>query len=1636
MHSCAGGWRWADLSRCPLHRAARTSYWRSVGQLLQTQTPKLFPSSARLAGCSRPLGLKRWVHFDDSCRSPPAFSGSFSSAPTPAGGFSRQAPACRVGPGRRLATSPQKLYQSESSGRHCVQCSSRHAERKHGVDASVFAPVAGRNARASEVGTLDIPIESQWKETCSDRPLLRTPAAMRRTLPRRRNSSVSRREARERRRSTQSGKQGALFASTSAFSRSGASDVLCTAALRRALAAAWFHSPTLSRVSQVRFLSTADTRCSRGPALQHAARQDAPRAGGSWLDSSQRHAHTLNETPPTPPSGPRHGYGGAHARPPQPRPPGARHHQGSRDERRPRPSHLTGNFASHAQPPTGLAYRAGAPQTGPATADGRWQARPPFDRNAASPGVTRHLRDGDGKGENTRTCEDRMSPGVAQRDAGRLLPQEGCSQHPRPPAPQSNCVGIRDKRLDSATQASEREPLHSTQAADTGRARSSVSTVERQGQREDPVWQQEPREPVESFSPIAMTWRRVEKASRAVEIFQPRTASAAEVCEVARMCQEADAPDAVAGDLSLSSAGGVLHDRRPGVRLSTKVAFLKKMASMPERSVPSQDRHVRLLFEAVTKALLERFATHQNSQGGLFEEINRERAAEEARRSSEADLSRSLLAFQQAGAHAAATPSPMTVASPRAEALRASLRQLRDENVEIRNELVTAMWSFCMIGDRRHLQTLGPAYASLLGCRLEQNALAAALQSERAGGSSPRGEATPGGAGPLEAEDIECAAAVLGYLRRARIPAGVEAVLAALTQDHGTHLSSLSADDLCQLLYESRSTTSVSGGHRPEGAPQPRAMLLSRLARDAAQDVPLPSPAWAARAAASVVDFEGAGRAATRDFLLTAIAADPQVMQDSLVGLVPVLRLLREQSVNEMHPKEGDAAVAGSPLSLDARKALLRAALQILKRNVDGLLPPEMLTLLLPSPASRATAACCLPAAASASLSATPLGPSGASNRLVTQSAVGKGDGEDARAAGGGLLSSLPWISEEERREILAVTLRELAEPKNLSTVRTRDLVDLLCDGSLVAVLREERSVLETLLRGAISRTVELSIPFNLRLTCRLFLLQRALPFAVPKFTEMFSACALKSAAAAEALLARRAEDEDDPVAQTPLDDLLLSVEDVEEACDLLENLNATNDLAPAAFARHLLLQLPTQLSARAARDGGEKNAASAARGSAAATSEEAEQAAYAVAAWLRAATRVLFLTVDTRSAFDAFSSAVMRCLVDAVRAASSVASTSPFEDPLALLSLDARIHCLWSLCVLDFHLVNENFLACLEALLRPATRAPRAEGAAALRDPRSAFLLQNLAETLEAELPSAFSPRAGCADTQSLLREGLQALEPRVAQSRDEGAPRFLLEGFDDERQRMATEIAAELHEACRVAAAGSRSLLGSAPWLCAAPASLARLPQRVVAAVGRQANVAVERPVRHIREESVLRKLVDMREGMHIALADVPCASANRLGVASAWTPHASLGGEASPDLALTYASSERRDASPPPRRGLLLVPLARAHFASVVAASAASDSVSASVGPGQSDGDNAEKVGKGRVWKQTDRRRVSAELAEAWARKRGRALAEKWKICSIPADEWNAVKGDRDRRRRLLKQKLDFARLSSHPSLQRRG
>ncbi|KFG53866.1 hypothetical protein TGFOU_223270 [Toxoplasma gondii FOU] len=1038
-----------------------------------------------------------------------------------------------------------------------------------------------------------------------------------------------------------------------------------------------------------------------------------------------------------------------------------------------------------------------------------------------------------------------------------------------------------------------------------------------------------------SFSSIGMALRRAEKAARAIDVLQPRAASAAEVAEVARMCADAQTYERA----STAAAAGMgdipekWRHNKVGVPFSAKITFLRKMASMPEDSVPVEERHVRLFFEDVTGSLLERLSLHQSSQATLFEDM---RSAEEDtafQRMSE-DLSRSLLIFQESGA---GHTSP-TVASRRVHKLEASLEELQARNVAMRNDFVTAMWAFCILGLRGHLKTLGPAYASLMHCRLEQRG--AAVQGRRE--SAARESRETFAERTLTPEDVECACGVLGYLRRARLSEGVEAILAILTRENGACLAGLTADELSQLLYETR-PNHPSGGCASNSTRKRRDVLLNQLSLHALKGLPGPSPVHAARAASSVVDLQTPNReeqARVRELVLQALAEKPEVLRDALVGAVPVLRLLIERREKKERGSEARTEAPGSSLSLEQERALLATTLEVLNQNADCLLPLELLALVRPS--------CSASARTSANSPHTPLSPL---SPLSSLSSSGEGDSlwwsregisrerdaEEGRSAAESLLGSLP-ISEEEKHALKKRILAELSVPKNLSTIATRDLLDVLSDSDTMAVLRENKEILESLLRAAIGRTLELSIPFNLRVALRFFLLQKELPFSVPKFSEIFSACALKSAAAAEALLDENREDKT-PGSARATADLVLGLSEIEEACDLLEQLDAMNDLAPVAFARHLLLQVPP--SSHFSSDGHQ---------GAAPTEETHEHRhcdvtsvgcgedrlkAQKLGSWLRVAVRVLFLTVDTHGHLEAFNATVRNRLVEAMNVSRVAASLAdPLADPLAALSGDERVQCLWSLCVLDSHLVDEQFPACEKALLHPLEAAGNATAPQMdLLQTRSAFLVQHLAETLESELPT-YRGDALCPETQRLLTESVAALDGfHAAEKGKKGV--FRLVGFTRERDRMAREIAAEMKE----------------------------------------------------------------------------------LGVEAAAAYLESLPDGPQPDLRLSLPPARRCADKLGQRSGLLLLPLTQTSFSSVASRAASRDQ------PAFDRNSESAAENRSSVWKQPGRRRLSATLQDLWAANRRKKLElDGWRVQEVAAEEWNAVRGDPARRRRLLQQKLE--------------
>nr|CEL69190.1 TPA: hypothetical protein BN1204_049060 [Neospora caninum Liverpool] len=1249
---------------------------------------------------------------------------------------------------------------------------------------------------------------------------------------------------------------------------------------------------------------------------EHLTRSSVPLDAGTL----QRCNPVSNDSPQTVSGAPHQGSGGARVRHP---------HGFPASKTVPSPSH---GVPQHAKPARSLAPSQTFP--GPAGCDrgtgrpeGGREAGSPLGRNPPSPSFSTGVHAQAGR-------RGRLHDSAAEGDVRplvRQMPAEGFASHAVP----EGCEPL-DGGSASSRAASTPAPCEANRAF-------SQPLTHGKGDRSEPRGSPQGSGDRLSFSSIGNALRRAEKASRAVEVFQPRTASAAEVVAVARLCVDAETLDR-SSEASASGTGDMAESwkQKVGVPVSAQITFLRKMASMPEGSVPVEDRHVRLFFETVTQNLLERLSVHRSIQARLLEEISRNKEDKEFQRMAESELSRSLLAFHRDSSDAAGVETP-TAFSQRARALETSLEELASQNIEIRNAFVTAMWAFCILGTRRHLQTLGPAYASVLKSRLEQRDAGVGFRTqygERVTRDTPNDERY------LDSEDVECASGVLGYLRRARLPEAMEAILETLTRDSGACLSGLSSDDICHFLYETRPNTPPSGDRRSSNPTQKsREILLSRLAQHARNGLPSPSPVHAARAAISVVEFQGADRARIRDLLLDAIAENADVLRDSLVGIVPVLRLLQERSTEERQIGERPRSAPTPSPSLERGRDLLRATLQVLQQNADGLLPHEashppmgLLALVRPS-LPRPTAGVCFSIRSSSSSPASS--PKNAVQCLPSERRAGQG--LEARPPVASLLSALPWITEEERRELQCVTLGELAGPKNLATVSTRDLIDVLADLDSMDVLREERRILEPLLREAIGRTLELSIPFNLRVAFRFFLLQRALPFSVPKFTEVFSACALKSAAAAEAARAQtRDADEEEAHAPPVTADLVLSLPEIEEACDLLEHLDAMNDLAPVAFARLLLLQLPTpaargapfQLPSSAPQgfetteaDVGEEGT----RGSRAPASprcragelEEQEQHSM-LASWLRTAIRVLFLTVDTHCPLEGFSTTVMRYLVDAVRV--SCASSPLRLDPLSALSADARVQCLWSLCVLDFHLVNDDFPACQIALFRPPASPAGDAREEGLLDARSAFLLQHLVETLDTELPTSCGRSGLSPDMQRRLQESLGALDRVLPTETDRETQAFRLVGFEQARRRMVDQIVAEINE----------------------------------------------------------------------------------IGVASVAAPPASVHGAPQPDLCLTFPPSSRASGDPVKKRGLLLLPLSGTAFSSVVSHPASSET--------------AAQTENGKMWKQTGRQRLSAALAASWVDRRSEALeSDGWTVRVITAEEWNAVKANPERRRRLLQQKL---------------
>ncbi|CBZ54477.1 conserved hypothetical protein [Neospora caninum Liverpool] len=1170
---------------------------------------------------------------------------------------------------------------------------------------------------------------------------------------------------------------------------------------------------------------------------EHLTRSSVPLDAGTL----QRCNPVSNDSPQTVSGAPHQGSGGARVRHP---------HGFPASKTVPSPSH---GVPQHAKPARSLAPSQTFP--GPAGCDrgtgrpeGGREAGSPLGRNPPSPSFSTGVHAQAGR-------RGRLHDSAAEGDVRplvRQMPAEGFASHAVP----EGCEPL-DGGSASSRAASTPAPCEANRAF-------SQPLTHGKGDRSEPRGSPQGSGDRLSFSSIGNALRRAEKASRAVEVFQPRTASAAEVVAVARLCVDAETLDR-SSEASASGTGDMAESwkQKVGVPVSAQITFLRKMASMPEGSVPVEDRHVRLFFETVTQNLLERLSVHRSIQARLLEEISRNKEDKEFQRMAESELSRSLLAFHRDSSDAAGVETP-TAFSQRARALETSLEELASQNIEIRNAFVTAMWAFCILGTRRHLQTLGPAYASVLKSRLEQRDAGVGFRTqygERVTRDTPNDERY------LDSEDVECASGVLGYLRRARLPEAMEAILETLTRDSGACLSGLSSDDICHFLYETRPNTPPSGDRRSSNPTQKsREILLSRLAQHARNGLPSPSPVHAARAAISVVEFQGADRARIRDLLLDLLALVRPSLPRPTAGVCFSIR-------------SSSSSPASSP------------------KNAVQCLPSER----------RA------------------------------------GQGLEARPPVASLLSALPWITEEERRELQCVTLGELAGPKNLATVSTRDLIDVLADLDSMDVLREERRILEPLLREAIGRTLELSIPFNLRVAFRFFLLQRALPFSVPKFTEVFSACALKSAAAAEAARAQtRDADEEEAHAPPVTADLVLSLPEIEEACDLLEHLDAMNDLAPVAFARLLLLQLPTpaargapfQLPSSAPQgfetteaDVGEEGT----RGSRAPASprcragelEEQEQHSM-LASWLRTAIRVLFLTVDTHCPLEGFSTTVMRYLVDAVRV--SCASSPLRLDPLSALSADARVQCLWSLCVLDFHLVNDDFPACQIALFRPPASPAGDAREEGLLDARSAFLLQHLVETLDTELPTSCGRSGLSPDMQRRLQESLGALDRVLPTETDRETQAFRLVGFEQARRRMVDQIVAEINE----------------------------------------------------------------------------------IGVASVAAPPASVHGAPQPDLCLTFPPSSRASGDPVKKRGLLLLPLSGTAFSSVVSHPASSET--------------AAQTENGKMWKQTGRQRLSAALAASWVDRRSEALeSDGWTVRVITAEEWNAVKANPERRRRLLQQKL---------------
>ncbi|PHJ23233.1 hypothetical protein CSUI_002908 [Cystoisospora suis] len=733
---------------------------------------------------------------------------------------------------------------------------------------------------------------------------------------------------------------------------------------------------------------------------------------------------------------------------------------------------------------------------------------------------------------------------------------------------------------------------------------------------------------------MAAAWRRVEKAVRAVEALQPKMASAAEIAEVARLCREASA--AVRGTSKASEDFMRPHAKEAiGVPLRVQVTLLKKMTAVPGWCLPRNECHVKSFFESLHRGLLDAVGNLQLQLQLLSAQTQKLQGQPE-----DADA----LSFSTDMNSNASSSEEFLVKTELRKAAQKTLWQLRESCVAMRNHIVTCMWAFCVLGIRARLQITVPVFAKLVQVQKELRNEAAKTglreATDAAGAVFARGLFKR----LFNQEDIECLVAVLGYTRRARLPGQVQSLVRLLTQDDAELcLADLSADDLCQIQYELQQSlgewNTASGAVRED-----QTVLIQTLVRKTTGTPDrLPSAAYAARAAVALATYDGAQAWKAREIVLKALAADPSAMQDSLVGVIPTLRLLAQHGLK----RESLSRECG--LTVESLQKLSRGLMDVLREHMDDLLPAEAFALVV------------------------PLDTAALENPLYSRSATVAAD-VGAGYSPCGLLASQPWISNEDRADLQERLLRHIAT-KHLRSIPTGGLIEVLCAIDLRQLLAADQPTVALFTRELISRSTELCIPRSLRGTLRLFLVQRQLNVPVPKLTEVLTVCILRCAAVAEQSVASLRQREANDLSTRA--ELVLSLDEVHAVADAVEDHNTLNDLLPAALARHLILQVPNKEN-----DGnalyspghgrcpnffgwagkrGKPGAAAALfrQNRTSAVGEEncggqppLRESAEALgrASWLRAASRVLFQAVDTDTCFPEFSDTVMQQLTEAVR--------------------------------------------------------------------------------------------------------------------------------------------------------------------------------------------------------------------------------------------------------------------------------------------------------------------------------------------------------------------------------------------------